>query len=534
MNLDVLPPLYGSATPPFGDVRAVREWLKLLPLINIPLAHSEIHTALSDLNRSRVDAFESLRILEQLRESTHTVASGLLTDYQSTTLPLAGKALLAWQNAQVLWYALESAYARCWRGAIEGETGLADYQSLLAERTLYYARLQIRDYLLVYRQIPEAHWQRLFAYFVLARELGIAETKAKDSLIELGAVTTPQALFAHSLLLAAARTQRLNTKQILWLDARLEFFSQRTSLAADAVGVPGKLPLSIVLARPSAPMRGALPLTGPDILNLDTHTLGQVLSKRIKLLREGELPQNLGLGLELGLQAAEALLSQVYRAWCDQATQYLPPVPPDAARITVSLGFANQHNDIGGESYKPFTEKAQSMGTRDLVDIQLFGRAVSKQQANARPPVQTEQWLVLAESAQQLQLLRPVDSAQLLELSDFLVIHAGQQKLIGIVRALTETSDGVQAQLQILPGQPFAGAVRARDGSRFGQNDFVPVLILPPVAALRTPVSLIVPHGWYRQGRMLELWDGHDTCKIRLDQLLERCADHDRAHFIVV
>jgi len=534
MSLNALPSLHGSATPPFANARAARDWLKLLPLINTLQAHDELNSALLELNESRIDALESLRIVEQLRESVHQVQSGLLSDYADARLPLAGKALSAWQKAQALWEVVEQSYARCWRAALEGDGAVAEYAALLAERTLYYGRMRARGELLVYRPVSDAVWQKLFAYHALAQGAGVAQHKAKDSLIEPGASTSPQAMFAHALLLAAARTNRLGSKQVLWLDARLEFFAQRVTLSPEAEGIPNRLPLTIMPNRPSAPVRGAQALIGAEFLNLETRTLGQSLSKRIKLLREGEAPQNLGLGADMPGKTAEALLAQAYRLWCEAPTADWPALTPNPPKKAVVCGFAEQHQDVGSGKFRSHQENAPQMAGRDVLDLQLFGRTVSRQAGSVKPPVRREDWPVLQESAQGLWLLRSPASACPIELKSLLLIHGNEQKMLGVVRALTEISEGVLALVQLLPGQPYPAEVRARDGGRFGQSDFTPAMILPPVPSLRSSVSLILPQGWYRQGRMLEMWDGENLLKIRLEQLLERGGDFDRTQFALV
>jgi len=534
MSMNALPPLHGSAIPPFDNARAARDWLKLLPLINTLQAQDELLSAISELNNSRIDALESLRIIEQLRESIHQVQDGLRTDYEDANLPLAGKSLIAWQKAQALWEAVENAYARSWHAALKGDAVVVEYMVLLAERTLYYGRMRARGELLVYRPVSGAVWEKLYAYHALAQQADVAQHKAKDSLIDPGASTSPQAMFAHTLLLAAARTNRLNAKQMLWLDARLEFFAQRVTFAPDAEGIPNRLPLTIMLDRPSAPVRGAQALIGAEFLNLETRTLGQSLSKRIKLLREGEAPQSLGLGAEMAGKTAEALLAQAYRLWCEAPTADCPAPKANLPKKAVVCGFADQHQDVGAGKFRSYQENAPQMAGRDVLDLQLFGRTVSRQAGSVKPPVRREDWAVLQESAQGLWLLRATASTCPIELKTLLLIHSNGQKMLGVVRALNEIESGVMLLVQLLPGQPYPAEVRARDGGRFGQNEFTPALILPPVPSLRSSVSLILPQGWYRQARMLEMWDGENLLKIRLEQLIERGVDFDRAQFSIV
>ena len=72
----ILPPTSGG-TPPFANVREAQEWLTLLPLINIRQSRLELAEAFAQLNESRIDAVELLKILELLREAVQITELGL-------------------------------------------------------------------------------------------------------------------------------------------------------------------------------------------------------------------------------------------------------------------------------------------------------------------------------------------------------------------------------------------------------------------------------------------------------------------------
>lgn len=527
----------------FSDLRSARDWLKLLPLINTPVAYSEFKNALVFINASDIDALESLRILEHFREPLHGVQHDLQAGFISTSLPLSGTALTHWEQALALWCLLEDSYARCWRAATDGHAGIAEYLPLLIERTLYYSRMVMRSFYLVHRLPPDAAWQSLFAFYNLAIEAGHTQTRAKDSLIDLSGFSTAQAMLIHCLLLAAARTGQFTSKQVLWIDQRLEHFSLRTQLCDEPIALPNKQPLQADLAFPAPPIRAPRPLTGDSVVAIDVVALAQTLTKRIKLLREGELPQNIGLSTELNVQVAESVLTRLYLSWCEAPTQLPQRRPAGATALPAATNLGNMFNLLAQNGFAPIPSEDNRINQRNMVNLQLFGQAQQTEQRTlkiAKPEL--EQWYQISETAQTLTLERPnnltgaINHQQLV-----LIINRAGQPLVGIVRILTEIEGALQINVQLMSGIPLPAMVRIRDASRMLatttnalQDTTAPILLLPPMPALRTPISLLLPNGWYRNGRMLELWSGDTLTKIRLDNLQERGYDFDRVFFSVV
>lgn len=531
MSLDaVSSPSTGGASP-FADAREAKEWLKLLPLINTQQSLLELSDALRQLNDSRLDAVELLKILELLRESIHTTQDGELLQYIGKPLPLTHIEMQHWHKAQDLWTLLETAYARCWRAAHDGNADITEHLALIAERSLRYGSYVARGYQLIYRQVPEEIWQRLFSRYQLAESAGVARTTVRDSLIEIHGTTMPQTMLVHALLLVAGESRKLTSKQMLWLDHRLEVLASRTSLAPQAPALPGKTSLQIDLAAPGPALRMSKPLSGTGVREIDTLVLAQVLSKRIKLLREGELPQKLGLGTEIGPQAAEALLTELYRRWCELPT----PIPlrrKTGARFALAgLGIVNLHRLISSGGLPPSPEDNLSVDRRELEQIKLYGHTAASARTPVKHPSISEQWEILQETAQEYQLLRPAASNARIGLQQLVGIAPDGPFLLGIARSLEESGNQLQISVRLLPGEPQAVAARPIDLVRLGQSTYTEILLLNAAPALKAPPSLITPTGWYRQGRILDVWDGAHLYRVRLAQVLERGTDFERVLF---
>lgn len=532
MNFDHVLPTNSGHPPPFTDAREAKEWLKLLPLINTLQSSLELREVLTQLNQSRINALELLKSLELLREAVHTTGEGLHTHFVGKQLPLTYSELQRWQETQALWALFETAYVRCWRAAEENATGLAEHRALIAQRALRYALFVARGHLQIYRPVPTTVWQRLFDYYRCAEESGFAHTTVRDSLIEIHGSSMPQAMLVHALLLVAAGARQLSGKQLLWLDKRLDVLAARTSLSPQAHALPGKTCLQIDLTMPAPALRGSKALSGGTVREIDTLALAQVLTKRIKLLREGELPQRLGLGTEFAPQTAEALLVDLYRRWCELPTER--PVRPSGALSTINaaLGLTNIQRLTDTKRLPPPPEDVTSLSKRDFEAIRLFGHTSSERPSSPLTPAVTEPWQLLQSTAQELLLCRPANSTIRLGLQQLIGIATKEgQTLVGVVRSLEEIEDKLEIGLRLLPGVPQPAIARALDLARLGQDRYNEILLLPASPALKAPASLIVPVTWHRQGRLLDIWDGKALFRVRLVQVLERGSDYERVLF---
>ncbi|MGL6042266.1 MAG: hypothetical protein ACRC01_13840, partial [Deefgea sp.] len=487
------------------------------------VAHAEMLTALEELNLSNISGLDSLKIIEQFRESVHVLQEGLLSRYTQKAIPLTESELHAWQNACQLWQAIENAYGRCWHAALSGHADVAEFMPLLAERTLYYSLKVNTLYLLINTAIPAEQWTQQFTYYQLAHSLGVAEKKAKDSLISIGGSATPEHIFIHSLLLNAANPFQYNLRYLLWINECLEVFSSRCALEHIAETLPNRPAFTIDFAAPSAPER--LERTEKDSqMAISTLMLAQALSKRIKLLRSGEMPEKIGLGTSLSPQAAEALLTDLYRQWCDHPVERSLPRRETQSPVAVGFGITNLHRWMAEGRFAPAPQDEAQLSSQELMQIRLFGQTSAMNTPVVLPQIITNPWQTIDETATGLRLQRTHDGERI-SLQQLLIIKDQQQFLIGSIRWLCDQGNDLQIGVKLLPGQPQAATIRAQDAARFGQTDHTEVLLIPAIVALQIPNTLILPAGWFRQGRLLELWDGHRQTRIRLVSILSRGLD---------
>ena len=168
-------------------------------------------------------------------------------------------------------------------------------------------------------------------------------------------------------------------------------------------------------------------------------------------------------------------------------------------------------------------------------EIATFGRVATRHDDDFSQMhgFMIEQWRTLDESATGFRLSRPLSQAggrigggQLVA-----VMPEGSRGfLLAAARWSRLTAGGeLQVGVQVLPGSPQTVALRGT-GLAAVNEKYRPGFTLPALPALREPVTVIVPAGWFRAGRVIELYE-QSSRQIRLTQQLDRGSDFERCAF---
>ena len=99
---------------------------------------------------------------------------------------------------------------------------------------------------------------------------------------------------------------------------------------------------------------------------------------------------------------------------------------------------------------------------------------------------------------------------------------------------MQEKEGGLIAGVRALPGLPLAIAARsiAEEGETLWEfsSHYQRAFLLPAIPAVNAEQSLVLPQGWFRRGRIIELYtDG--AWQVRLTRVLDSGPDFDRVTF---
>jgi hypothetical protein len=522
----------------FADARGFKDWLKLVPMINVRQAHHDVLDVLGRLNRSPVLPIERLKMLELLRDAVSLLQEENAKRYFGKPFPLADAEDTIWRGNVRLWLAMSTGYRHCWQAALTDDPGIVEHKALCGQRALRYASLAIREHHLAYRAVPKERWADLYSLYRLALDAEIANKIVKDSLNRQTELSSCTAAFLQALLLAATNPSAMPVRQIAWTDRLLDRWSNQSTMSAEVPEDVERGVLAILLDDPGELRRYDPPPVGERWRYIEIEQIGRSIKKRIKYLRAGELPAQLGLGEEYAAASAESYLIGLYQEWCDLPVERGMPRHARSADMPpaeVGINLMGAHLAVNGGAFVQPDEPAEIRG-RQIADYQLFGgqsqyHSASKKQANDTGP-ELEAWRIDNESALGFKLTRAEPGERVIH-NLLVAVRArpGQPIVAGTIRWLTEGESGqIVMGVRVLPGIPQAVGIRATGVNAFG-NTFTQALLLPAMGALQTQATLIVPSTWFKPGRIVEVYLDGQIRKVKMDQLVERGQEFERVSF---
>jgi hypothetical protein len=533
-NFDLPAIQAGAPRPEFSDASACRKWLKTLPLTNIQALHGELRQQLELLSHFALPALERLKVLEQLRETVAFLAGELGKKYRNKPMPLSPLEQAAWNNEQALWLDFCKIYLQCLQAAQKGEAEVSPFTALITQRAMSCITSQMLGLGHAYRAVPAALWQQLHLLYRHAEERGVAAKRIKDVLNHEDGTNSCEAAYAKALLLGLADPQQLTSRQILQLDRWLDRWSARATLGRDQPPTPTLPLLSVDLTGEG----GAVIFAG-QIMNerrfVDTERLALSLRKRIKFLKNGGNPAEVGLGDECVQPACEALLSSLYQRWCEVPPARTSPRDSGGSNVQLCFAFPAIYFFLGDAS--PFKQPGETLDVAPEImeDMRMFGRVTQRTEKLlfARLGFSLENWNCLDQSAGGFRLSRS-GAGERISQNQLIALRTNDSApfTLAVVRWLMVSNDAGDLSIgtRVLPGLPTALAARPVTLNQADMGPFVPAFQLSAVPEQQEPTSLVLPIGWFQPGKLVQIYTSM-TETVKLTSLLEKGANFERVAF---
>ena len=531
----VLPQLAAQAAPEFMDAASAKAWLEHVPLANVAAAQHQMLLQLAEYNRYATSASARLETLEVLRDAVHFVQIEQAKRFTHRALPIAPAEAQVFQDTIDLWGEMRAGYLRCLEAAERNDAGMRERAGLLCQRALAYTGLEMFHYHRAYRQIPGNEWRVLHRIYSAAERLGAAEQPAKDYLNRDVHDTSPRIAYMRALLIGIANPNELSQRQLTFVAFLLERWADKAKISRTPVAEEGVPPLVVDLASDARPERSGTPAAKPRYI--DAQPLGKSLRNRIGLLRRGESPAKLALGEDCVQPSCEQLLVLLYRQWLQPPVVRVHDRKRSDATAHACQDMAAIYYYVSGHRFRQ--PGGKSVLTKKETDqLATFGRVSAREEETVAPGQDfvLEQWHVEDESALGIKIMRRAGNpgtrymhAQLIGLRP----QGVSQFLLGHVRWLLQAeNDDLYLGIRALPGLP--AAIGVRPSAIGGTKDkFVPALSLTAVPEYQAPPTLILPSGWYRPNRLIDVFI-ESTTQVRLLEFLDRGSDFERLTYETV
>jgi len=529
-----LPELSESAAPEFVDAATCKAWLENVPLANVGAAQSDFVDQLEEFNRFPTASAHRLAVLEALREAVNFVQIEQAKRFANRALPMAEAESEAFASTIALWGEMMLGYLRCLDAALHRDAGMHSQAALICQRLLAYSGLKMFHHYRAYREVPRSEWKLLNRIYAAAEKLDVAEDAVKDFLNRDVQETSPRIAYARAVLMGMCNPNELAQRQLTFVAYLLERWAAKLEPADAPVDEGEEVPpLFADLEGDACPERGD-PAKAAAPRYLDARKLSKSLRNRVALLRKGESPGKLGLGEDCVQPSCEQLLVYLYRHWCQaKPARALERRRSDAA-AEACADMAAIHHYVSGRPFRP-PDLQTELTEKQREEIATFGRVSTREQDDYSDAqgFLVEQWQLEDENAQGMRMVRRAQSAgKRLAHGQLIGVRpvSGKQFMLAQVRWLMCADNGdLHAGVKLLPGLPSPVAARAT-GLNVQKDEWVPALALSAVAALKAPPSLVVPSGWFKPKRVIELHTER-TAKVRLTEVVERGSDFERVYF---
>ena len=524
------PSIRPDAAPDFTDSSGCAKWLQSLPLINIGSSHVRLLAQLDELNAYNIAPAERLKILELLRGPVSFVQKEHSKKFTSRPAPLAKPEREILESVHALWDALTYGYRHCLKAVAGGAS--ATNAPLIGERILWCTGEKMLACYQAYQDVGEREWKLLHSVYAFVEDRRVAGGEVAHP-THKGRQTTCTETFAQVLLVDLANPGKLTPRQIELISLWLERWTPKVSIGrATAAASEGVAPLVVDLSGAAGASR-RMP-EGDTTRVLDIQELGSSIRKRISLLRKGETPAALGLGEDVTAPLAESLLTMLYRRWCEDKQSRAHPRRSASGTAQICAGMAAMHYSVTGRAFS-VRGGPQKISQVQHEQIATLGRVSTLHEDGPAPSPDfaVETWQIRDESASGLRLARVDPSAgSRLMLGQLLGIRLADAKafLLCAVKWLSVSADfELRAGVHILPGIPQGAAIRSA-GAQPAAEQYTQAFLLPAVAALQAPETLVVPAGWFKPNREIEVLTERSG-KLRLASLVDRGADFERVTY---
>lgn len=522
-----LPEFSADAKPDFTDGASCAAWLTELPLVNVAPSQIRLLDQLEELNRFDMPPAERLKLLETLREPVYFVQAEQIKKLANKPLPLTQVERGIFAHVVELWQELLTGYLHCLGGKTGGQPEAQT--ALVCQRALDCVASSMFDHCRLYHAFPDAYWLPLHQLYSHAEESRESATPVHDPVRKTDVSCSE--VYVRALLFVLANPNEQPQKQLMQIQGWLEGWAQHVPVRRSPPEDKSLPPLLLDFSAAKGAYREAEAGGRSPSRWLDISDLARTLKKRVVLLRKGEPPASLGLGEDCTMPGVEQLLVLLFRLWCEGKNGRVQSRRSVNAKAQVCSTLVSMHYHISGKTFRQ-PGPTTTLTRQQREEIATFGHA-SKRQEEAYIDAGgyvIEDWLLQEESLSGLRIARPAaSSGGRYAHNQLIAVRPADAKnfLVGAVRWLMTDQEGtLQVGVRVVPGVPVAVAVRPT-GINAQSEKFVQALYCPALPALATPASLILPPGWYRPKRVLEVYS--DTSEpLLLRGVIERGSDFER------
>ena len=529
-----LEPTDDRANPAFRDVASCELWLAQLQLTNLQLAHNKLLIQISELNRYPMRGLDRFNTLELLRETVNHIQEDYAKKLAGKPLPLNAIEMAAFASIIQLWQAMMLGYQRCLQACISGEKALAKHGAVFCQRCLFYSGMESFEHLRTGYEFSPALWHQMHALYAYAEQNKLHQTEVSDPLN--GHPTSCVRSYSKVLLACYANPAQMTRWQLQQTNIWLSTWCNEITVSQSChISKNDAKPLAVNLASTQGLQRFEGFPRNDAVRYLAMVPLSKLLRVKIILLKQGQTPQQTGLGDQLDSHACLDLLTLLHQCWCEEQHMRRNQRRSTALHVEICVKTERIYAHLFGKS---FTSSDGQLDSLALKQIATLGHVLQAERERVEMTYPLENWRMDDENITGARLTRTDEEGERLSCKQLIALRRislreGDRQffMLATTAWVNITQHGrLQTGIKYLPGIPVPVSI-----STTGINPDRPktaAFLLPALPVIKTPASLIIPRGWFKAKRVIEIQqqDGK-ILTVRLGFSVECGLDYERVSF---
>ena len=519
--------------------KSVDEWLDNLPRGNVGETARQIFEALVESNRFKYSYQHRLHFLESSRETIMHVTDAMKRHFVGIHAPLPIRNQKIAAATREIHYAMAMGYMICIENFLSHNLFFADSKQLaqLMQRAISSLGKALLTCYQTYSPYPAGIWSHLHRLYSAAEQQKLLTATVVDDQNIYAVKSNIHTEYIRIILLALTSPYRLRHGEAgkvynvleRWVHkTRLTTLNNDTSRSATRFGVN--------LASDEPPRSIALTTEDCDhefCRILDSSSLTKAIRKDLKHgFKTGETTIT---GIEMNRpDLSHNLMKRLLIAWCivpkrgfsrtDKQEQVQITMGLTAThQVIISGSRKNAEPDIFSKAANYKSSNATSSMNLEQPDVwdmiyfpndaegldnleEQFAKEKQKQPQNNKPAEQSETWMILNESARGYCLTSSSGTRSRAQVGELIGIRRVARDHtwkwgVGVIRWLrNNANETLMLGIEMLTPDAAAIGVRAVTNTR---HDYQRTLMLPELAAVNQPTSLITTAVPYRVGQQL-------------------------------
>lgn len=510
----------------------VEKWLASLPLLNVAQGGNKLYTALHTNNRMDIDPSVRLQLLELYRVPARHIVAELQKRYVGLLLPLPEKQKKTAEQNRDFQQELAYGYKYVVRAHTRQPRPAAE-MALALQRAIYHlTEVLLASYLSYSPHLPNL-WCEVHALYARAEELGATDTLIKDPLDGARGQSSVADAYKRALLLDLGDPYHLPSRTVLKINQYLEAYAELALLRRGLDNVELNCQF---LIDPESDRAGILyssdvaPKNSARYRVLNTIELARHIHMQLTHLRDAASPPCDYLPPEFYKAGGEEMLLRLITVWGLNPKRTFRRSSRQDADVDVAVGLDAINYWFNGA--RRFVVSAELVGPfAQRTNIGVFAKA--HEEAKNGADYEHEAWELQDESAGGMALRKIGTIRRRVKVGDLIATRfvRGDGWIVAVVRWIkSPNSSRVEIGTQRLAPSaiPVVTKIVADDNT---ESEFLPSLLLPAVAALNEPQTLLTPCNVFRPERVIYMDDGQKLSRLRAKQLIEVASGFERIEF---